>query len=373
MRGERCRPLRPTCPPGSARRGPGRRPSRASSFRTPCSGRGFDGLPDQLVGFRGPTACQVVGITYRQLDYWARTGLVAPSIRGAAGSGCSGCTRSRTCSSSRSSSGCSTPGSRCRTSGSPSSTCAAAASATSRDHPVLRRHHGVRVQPRPRRSSTCCSGGQGVFGIAVCGAMKEISGSIKRLPGGARRRRHRGRHPRGRALPPPGAAGDQLADALVGAWLCVSKRQRFIDAPAPAGSRPTSPPGAGPRIDSGRRPEARRVSDGTTTVFGAWLRWGGGRRPRAGESGHVPDAEGANPPRNLSGPRTARGRRLWKATPAAVPTSADGESRLARPAGESLRRPRRRVTDRGGGRFRPACGSPAVVLTSRGPDPRGPP
>jgi DNA-binding transcriptional MerR regulator len=46
-----------------------------------------DGLPDQLMGYRGPTACQVVGITYRQLDYWARTGLVVPSIRTAAGSG----------------------------------------------------------------------------------------------------------------------------------------------------------------------------------------------------------------------------------------------------------------------------------------------
>ena len=33
------------------------------------------------------SACQVAGITYRQLDYWARTGLVVPSIRGAAGSG----------------------------------------------------------------------------------------------------------------------------------------------------------------------------------------------------------------------------------------------------------------------------------------------
>jgi DNA-binding transcriptional MerR regulator len=46
-----------------------------------------DGLPDQTIGYRGPTACQVVGITYRQLDYWARTGLVVPSIRGASGSG----------------------------------------------------------------------------------------------------------------------------------------------------------------------------------------------------------------------------------------------------------------------------------------------
>jgi DNA-binding transcriptional MerR regulator len=39
------------------------------------------------VGFRGPTACAAAGITYRQLDYWARTGLVEPSVRPAQGSG----------------------------------------------------------------------------------------------------------------------------------------------------------------------------------------------------------------------------------------------------------------------------------------------
>jgi DNA-binding transcriptional MerR regulator len=38
-------------------------------------------------GYRGPTACNAAGITYRQLDYWARTGLVEPSVRGATGSG----------------------------------------------------------------------------------------------------------------------------------------------------------------------------------------------------------------------------------------------------------------------------------------------
>ncbi len=38
-------------------------------------------------GYRGPTACAAAGITYRQLDYWARTGLVEPSVRAAAGSG----------------------------------------------------------------------------------------------------------------------------------------------------------------------------------------------------------------------------------------------------------------------------------------------
>lgn len=43
-------------------------------------------LPDDT-GFRGPTACSAAGITYRQLDYWARTGLVEPTIRSATGSG----------------------------------------------------------------------------------------------------------------------------------------------------------------------------------------------------------------------------------------------------------------------------------------------
>lgn len=41
----------------------------------------------QEVGYRGPTASAVAGITYRQLDYWARTGLVEPSLRAAQGQG----------------------------------------------------------------------------------------------------------------------------------------------------------------------------------------------------------------------------------------------------------------------------------------------
>jgi DNA-binding transcriptional MerR regulator len=38
-------------------------------------------------GYRGPQVCAVVGITYRQLDYWARTDLLRPSISEAKGSG----------------------------------------------------------------------------------------------------------------------------------------------------------------------------------------------------------------------------------------------------------------------------------------------
>jgi DNA-binding transcriptional MerR regulator len=43
-------------------------------------------LPEDT-GFRGPTACNAAGITYRQLDYWARTKLVEPTVRSAGGSG----------------------------------------------------------------------------------------------------------------------------------------------------------------------------------------------------------------------------------------------------------------------------------------------
>lgn len=68
-------PPRPAAPAG---RGPHQEPLFADDFGGP---------PPEDVGYRGPTACSVAGITYRQLDYWARTNLVTPSIRDASGSG----------------------------------------------------------------------------------------------------------------------------------------------------------------------------------------------------------------------------------------------------------------------------------------------
>ncbi len=45
-------------------------------------------MTDSLTSeFSGPMVCRLTGVTYRQLDYWARTGLVTPSIRSAQGSG----------------------------------------------------------------------------------------------------------------------------------------------------------------------------------------------------------------------------------------------------------------------------------------------
>ena len=63
--------------------GPGRPPALGTQGTLFDEGatRGDD------VGFRGPTACKAAGITYRQLDYWARTDLVVPTVRSASGSG----------------------------------------------------------------------------------------------------------------------------------------------------------------------------------------------------------------------------------------------------------------------------------------------
>jgi DNA-binding transcriptional MerR regulator len=139
-------------------------------------------LPDELVGYRGTAACQIAGITYRQLDYWARTSLVAPSIRTAHGSG-------------------------------------SARLYSFKDILVLKvvkrlldtgvslqnirvavdhlRRRGVADLARitlfsdgttvyectsPEEVVDLLQGGQGVFGIAVSGAMREISGTIHEFP-----------------------------------------------------------------------------------------------------------------------------------------------------------------------------------------------
>ena len=46
-----------------------------------------DGVPAKPIGYRGTSAAAAASISYRQLDYWDRTGLVVPSIQSATGSG----------------------------------------------------------------------------------------------------------------------------------------------------------------------------------------------------------------------------------------------------------------------------------------------
>ena len=81
----------------AAKRGAGKRQAPNSAANLPVE-QGLLFEPDvpeadkletarEDVGYRGPIACTVAGITYRQLDYWARTGLMNPSVRPAHGSG----------------------------------------------------------------------------------------------------------------------------------------------------------------------------------------------------------------------------------------------------------------------------------------------
>ena len=56
------------------------------SGRKAADGQGID-TSERPAGFRGPQVCTIVGITYRQLDYWARTDLLHPSVSKARGSG----------------------------------------------------------------------------------------------------------------------------------------------------------------------------------------------------------------------------------------------------------------------------------------------
>ncbi|MFE2047866.1 MerR family transcriptional regulator [Streptomyces sp. NPDC059459] len=84
----------PYPPPGSRLRASGRSPQQGGAAdpapqrpaAVPSSG-GATAMVSEQIGYRGPTACAAAGITYRQLDYWARTGLVEPSVRPAHGSG----------------------------------------------------------------------------------------------------------------------------------------------------------------------------------------------------------------------------------------------------------------------------------------------
>jgi DNA-binding transcriptional MerR regulator len=139
-------------------------------------------LSAEQVGYRGVTAMHAAGISYRQLDYWARTGLVEPSIRPAAGSGSQRLYSFRDLVvlrvvKSLLEAGVSLQNIR-------------KAIDTLRAHGV-EDLAGITLISDGTTVYECRSaeeivdllqGGQGVFGIAIGGAFKEIKGSLSHLP-----------------------------------------------------------------------------------------------------------------------------------------------------------------------------------------------
>jgi DNA-binding transcriptional MerR regulator len=140
-------------------------------------------IPDDLIGYRGPVACAAAGITYRQLDYWARTGLVEPSVRPASGSGTQRLYSfpdilvlkvvKRLLDTGVSLQNIRTAVGHLRARG-----VADLARIT-----LLSDGTTVYECTSPEEIVDLLAGGQGVFGIAVSGALRELTGSLAEFPG----------------------------------------------------------------------------------------------------------------------------------------------------------------------------------------------
>ena len=139
-------------------------------------------IPDD-VGFRGPTACAAAGITYRQLDYWARTGLVEPTVRPASGSGTQRLYSFRDILVLKIvkrllDAGVSLQNIRVAVDQLRARGVHDLAKIT-----LLSDGTTVYECTSPEEVVDLLQGGQGVFGIAVSGAFREIEGSLAALPG----------------------------------------------------------------------------------------------------------------------------------------------------------------------------------------------
>jgi DNA-binding transcriptional MerR regulator len=139
-------------------------------------------LDEDAVGYRGVTACHAVAISYRQLDYWARTGLVVPSVRDASGSGTQRLYSFRDLVVLKVvkrllDAGVSLQNIRKAIEALRSRGVADLAEIT-----LISDGTTVYECRSPEEVVDLLQGGQGVFGIAIGGAFKEIKGSLERLP-----------------------------------------------------------------------------------------------------------------------------------------------------------------------------------------------
>ena len=155
--------------------------------RPPQQGALFDDptpAPDDQIGYRGPTACSAAGITYRQLDYWARTELVVPSVRSATGSGTQRLYSFKDILVLKVvkrllDTGVSLHNIRL------SRRCPATARGVDDLARITLLSDGTTVYECTSSEEVVdlLRGGQGVFGIAVSGALRELVGSLAHLPG----------------------------------------------------------------------------------------------------------------------------------------------------------------------------------------------
>ncbi|MCT2280759.1 MerR family transcriptional regulator [Micromonospora chalcea] len=172
------------------------------------AGVGPESFGDGEVGYRGVTACSAVGISYRQLDYWARTALVVPSVRDASGSGTSRLYSFRDLVVLKVvkrllDAGVSLQNIRKAIEALRSRGVDDLAGIT-----LISDGTTVYECRSPEEVVDLLQGGQGVFGIAIGGAFKEIQGSLSHLPAEP----VGGQEPAAPVVEPePDAVGDELA------------------------------------------------------------------------------------------------------------------------------------------------------------------
>lgn len=139
--------------------------------------------PDAAVGYRGVTACHAVGISYRQLDYWARTGLVVPSIRDASGSGTQRLYSFRDLVVLKVVKRLLDAGVSLQNIRKAIDTLRSRGVDDLAGITLISDGTTVYECRSPEEVVDLLQGGQGVFGIAIGGAFKEIQGSLSHLPG----------------------------------------------------------------------------------------------------------------------------------------------------------------------------------------------
>ncbi|WP_117215283.1 MerR family transcriptional regulator [Allorhizocola rhizosphaerae] len=137
---------------------------------------------DGAVGYRGVTACSAVGISYRQLDYWARTGLVVPSIRDASGSGTQRLYSFRDLVVLKVVKRLLDAGVSLQNIRRAIETLRAYGADDLATITLISDGTSVYECRSPEEVVDLLQGGQGVFGIAIGGAFKEVQGSLSHLP-----------------------------------------------------------------------------------------------------------------------------------------------------------------------------------------------
>ena len=163
---------------------------------------------DGSVGYRGVTACQACGISYRQLDYWARTALVVPSIRDASGSGTQRLYSFRDLVVLKVVKRLLDAGVSLQNIRKAIETLRSRGVEDLAGITLISDGTTVYECRSPEEVVDLLQGGQGVFGIAISGAFKEIQGSLSHLPAEPAA----GPQPVGTGgSEQPAAAGDELA------------------------------------------------------------------------------------------------------------------------------------------------------------------